>query len=65
MDEQPGPDLPPDGVGIIPEEICKLKGLLDFFKEDLDIPRGSVELDSRGFGSRVARLLRPRHEWPF
>lgn len=44
MHEQPSPDLPPDGVGVIPEEVGELNGLLDFFKEeDLDIPARPVD----------------------
>jgi hypothetical protein len=38
MDEQSGPYLPPNGIGIIAEKVRELDGLFDLFKEDLDIP---------------------------
>jgi len=47
MDQQPHPDLPPNGIGAVAEKVGELKRLLDLFEEHLDIPAAAVELSDR------------------
>lgn len=47
MDQKPHPDLPPNGVGAVAEEVGELKRLLDLLEEHLDIPAAAVEFSDR------------------
>ena len=44
MDEQRGPDLPLDGVGVVAEEVDQLHGLLELFEKCFDGPAAPVEI---------------------
>ena len=42
--QQCGPNLPPDGVGVVAEEVRQLERLLQFLEEDFDAPTTAVEI---------------------
>jgi len=54
IDQQRGPHLPADGVGVVAEEVGQLEGLLEFLEEDLDAPAAAIQVgDGLGAPSQV------------